>query len=404
MCQSRPYQIEKLKKNPVFQLSLSSKELFHSNFLYWLSIYDREKFKKLVEELVGQVKWGNDDWKVYREDNHFDLSVRRVQQKEDKSGNIEVKCEYLFVLENKVKSIATKAQLDEYYDKVQKENEKAGNSVKCHFCLLTLTDDFVEEDAIKNQGVWEVKYYKDLAGCLEDVFLNGTCHNKDLYLIDQYRRYIELLSDKTLLNIPKLDDKWDKTASDHFLEDIRLDDLRQKIIANLLATEVYVNVLTSLNLKVELNISDEEIWKQAMAQDVIYLSAGYSNNRLLVHVSKFVTKDVLVRFEVEGDKYKRGVVFRKGALNPTQISHISNNKFKSLLTSKIADLFDWDGSGPCSCFSQELDGGNVLVKVLFGTYNNAKRVMKYQGRKIPKGSTIADVAKVLVEEMKKVKP
>ena len=29
--------IEILKTSPMFNLSLSSKELFHSNFLYWLS-------------------------------------------------------------------------------------------------------------------------------------------------------------------------------------------------------------------------------------------------------------------------------------------------------------------------------------------------------------------------------
>lgn len=28
--------IEKLKISPLFNLSLSSKELFHSNFLYWI--------------------------------------------------------------------------------------------------------------------------------------------------------------------------------------------------------------------------------------------------------------------------------------------------------------------------------------------------------------------------------
>lgn len=29
--------VEKLNNNPIFQLSLSSKELFHSNFLAWLA-------------------------------------------------------------------------------------------------------------------------------------------------------------------------------------------------------------------------------------------------------------------------------------------------------------------------------------------------------------------------------
>ncbi len=35
--------VKDLKKSPLFQLSLSSKELFHSNFIYWLiSTYTAE--------------------------------------------------------------------------------------------------------------------------------------------------------------------------------------------------------------------------------------------------------------------------------------------------------------------------------------------------------------------------
>lgn len=35
--------VETLKNNPIFQLSLSSKELFHSNFLAWLAEDDNTR-------------------------------------------------------------------------------------------------------------------------------------------------------------------------------------------------------------------------------------------------------------------------------------------------------------------------------------------------------------------------
>ena len=35
--------VENLKNNPIFQLSLSSKELFHSNFLAWLAEDDNTR-------------------------------------------------------------------------------------------------------------------------------------------------------------------------------------------------------------------------------------------------------------------------------------------------------------------------------------------------------------------------
>lgn len=45
--------IEALKKSPMFQLSLSSKELFHSNFLYWIWNISPALFKDIINELLG---------------------------------------------------------------------------------------------------------------------------------------------------------------------------------------------------------------------------------------------------------------------------------------------------------------------------------------------------------------
>ena len=43
--------IEILKTSPMFNLSLSSKELFHSNFLYWLSTLNN--IIMLLKILIG---------------------------------------------------------------------------------------------------------------------------------------------------------------------------------------------------------------------------------------------------------------------------------------------------------------------------------------------------------------
>ena len=66
-----------LKTSPMFNLSLSSKELFHSNFLYWIYLYDKSYFKELVGKLGADTSsWGDDnDWVLKREYNNFDLGV-----------------------------------------------------------------------------------------------------------------------------------------------------------------------------------------------------------------------------------------------------------------------------------------------------------------------------------------
>ena len=48
--------VEKLKNNPIFHLSLSSKELFHSNFLAWLAEDKNTQalFKKILSTWLGE--------------------------------------------------------------------------------------------------------------------------------------------------------------------------------------------------------------------------------------------------------------------------------------------------------------------------------------------------------------
>ena len=127
----------------MFQLSLASKELFHSNFLAWIASFpDRASidhpFRKLMISLgadKGKVdKWPS-TWHVAREYHNFDLCVLdRIPDdyEEDgceqewpdntKDGEIKSRVNLLLVLENKVKSIPYITQLHEYQDKIIEYN------------------------------------------------------------------------------------------------------------------------------------------------------------------------------------------------------------------------------------------------------------------------------------------
>ena len=116
--------INYLKTSPMFNLSLSSKELFHSNFLYWIWKLDPNAFKSLMETLLlddptNELDWG-DNWEVVREYNSFDLCVKHcdTSKKEDGETKI-VSGDVLLVIENKVKSIPYKGQLHKYVNKVK---------------------------------------------------------------------------------------------------------------------------------------------------------------------------------------------------------------------------------------------------------------------------------------------
>ena len=72
--------VSKLKGSSMFYMSLGSKELFHSNFLHWLSIVEWSYFIKIMHALSGieHFWWENlkeQEIEVRREDKNFDLSI-----------------------------------------------------------------------------------------------------------------------------------------------------------------------------------------------------------------------------------------------------------------------------------------------------------------------------------------
>ena len=78
---------------------------------------------------------------------NFDLCI-------EADGNI------VLVLENKVKSIPSKLQLDEYVGKLNKK-EKQDNENR-DLVLLSLSTLFPDKQAIENAMKWQIRSYEDL--------------------------------------------------------------------------------------------------------------------------------------------------------------------------------------------------------------------------------------------------
>ena len=191
-----------LRKSPLFRLSLSSKELFHSNFLEWLSKENREAFRKLINRMADlgeNYDWGTQKWYVKREFKNFDLCV--VAYDDDETSNHLIKdndfdyteediadengLRVLFVIENKVKSIPYKEQLIEYAKKAETINKKTTKKEKAIFVLLTLAQTFPdkpegqkdwkltwEEGNKKGECTWRICPYSDYVKLLKEYYLN----------------------------------------------------------------------------------------------------------------------------------------------------------------------------------------------------------------------------------------
>ena len=136
--------VDKLRNNPVFHMSLASKELFHSNMLAWfLESWDSEDnlLSDIAKELAKLFMPDYTVLTVLRERKHFDLLVVLFPTKdyndfiknslteiadffqnsehisEDLLGKLQ-SCKFAIV-ENKFKSIPNKDQLDGYKNKAK---------------------------------------------------------------------------------------------------------------------------------------------------------------------------------------------------------------------------------------------------------------------------------------------
>jgi len=122
-----------LKQSPLFQLSLASKELFHSNFLAWLCEAYSDRAGCLFATFLPRPPLTCEGLTVCRESHNIDLLLTYP-------GGAQL------VIENKVKSLPAKQQLEEYAAAFP-EKEQIG------FLLLSLTRPaFLPLNETTNQG------------------------------------------------------------------------------------------------------------------------------------------------------------------------------------------------------------------------------------------------------------
>lgn len=94
--QDRELQIfSSLNANPVYRISLGSQELFHSNFIEWLLTTRLDAFRSIFGIEMGE-------FVSHREKHHIDLLL------------IDKKNQHIVAIENKVKDIPRRSQLNQY--------------------------------------------------------------------------------------------------------------------------------------------------------------------------------------------------------------------------------------------------------------------------------------------------
>lgn len=323
----------------MFKFSLSSRELFHSNFLEWLAIVNNNGFKNLMDKLVGNCITWPEHWRVKREFQKLDLCILAYDNQQDFDQENDKKATIILVIENKVKSMPYKEQLVEYEQKVDswnKKNKKGKSKKECRFILLTLAEVFPEKRIIENNKIWKIIGYKSLSKDIKDCFLNNGVYNSTTNslhseIINDYCQFVSNLSslvsiwyneefrwDSPFLYYNKISNK----SRDFFAEyeearKIRIHDLYQKLKFSQICSWLY-NIVKIIaggyavfpnNKKGFFKNCKDNRW----GYDKSYICVNYTFLHgeplieLNVHpASNNIEEELYYTIQVQGDKYEHG--------------------------------------------------------------------------------------------------
>lgn len=202
-----------LKNNPVFAMSLGSKELFHSNFLAWLLTDEtlKDKTKRLRHLLIGSSE--QKIFHVDREKYNFDLLIANGEETEDELKNKEIK---YTVIENKFKSMPRIDQLCEYSKKIWSKKALKGKT-ECVLLApeISITNFKKKYKEAKEKSIcikfnpqreetitWKFCTYEDVIKCLNE-FNISEVKTGTAFIVSKYCEFVNIL----LIELKNLTDK-----------------------------------------------------------------------------------------------------------------------------------------------------------------------------------------------------
>ena len=379
---------ENLMASPLFNLSLSSKELFHSNFLDWIGQQYPVLFRDIFtnEKFGCKADWTNDEpgsWTVKREHENFDLCLVTL------SG-------ISFVLENKVKSIPTKSQLDRYYEKVGTGSQD--------LILLSLATKFPGRSAIEADGKWKICSYKDLSKAIQDSVRDykGQLPDYDKGLINDYCQFIN--------NLHELSESWDVKADHRFLltkddkkvcNDLRIGDLQDKIWYSALFERLNDCLRKSeKGFKVISGKDINDIRDEGNCLNEVFTNWGFTHGQGLMDAKVKINSDYVLLIQLQGNRYCRAIEW----IANKDLGY--NGFWKKTQEEKLIrelSFFQFDKndniSYPAICEKERDSISMRKSKDKVGNFCKYGNRFLYQAKNIKEDATVSNVIDAIVKEL-----
>ena len=343
-------ELEELYKNPMFRISLGSKELFHSNFLAFLWDCDKQAFLNVINDLLPRDKkinvselLGKEGLTIYREKENLDLCICHTENNKE---CIDI------VIENKVKSIPYIEQLNEYRQTAAKPQYK--NSTAVTYILLTLAEVFPNKEAIAKD--WNIITYDQLVKAIKQYYRKNNIEPRLQQYVADYTDFIDKLSalqivdkfnDEPFHN-PTIIEAYHKTK----LSDLYLKQRGSYFICMLLKkiTEAQKNNrLGKIDIKqgAKSQASGKNVGDNSK-NAIIYLASGMNRGKSTITIHIYPKQCTsLYALQIEGNQY-RHMFIQSGLIakrNEKIEQHLNNMPF--FAQDQLPKLLqeDWQGRG-----------------------------------------------------------
>lgn len=268
--------IKELKGSPIFNLSLSSKELFHSNFIAWICENYPLEFGSLIINKFELNVQNKNIISTKRELKSLDLIIEFKNKK--------------VIIENKVKSAPNREQLINYKSKNNSENV---------FILLTLIEPNFNVEEIG----WELFSYKDLSELLEKL-INTISIEYHKLIISDYSNFIRILYDlNKLMTIDFRNDYFDFYGEKYKLfQSVRLHDLYLKSSYERLIHEIG-NYLRSKIKNYKIITGNR--YSHEINKNQIVISTTIVNGKGVVNIDYSNENEIIYGIMLDGGRYNQ---------------------------------------------------------------------------------------------------
>jgi len=274
-----------LKNSMIYQMSLGSKELFHSNVWWWLIDNDKNFIKVFIPDF-DPAKYNNgvNIW-ARREELDRDILIWLEDDKNNK---------YHIVIENKIKTLPTIEQLCRYTTNINQSLFKNGILTGIGNCSLNL-NDIIYKNGVS--GSWSYVNYTEIANRIHEI-ANKSKSNVIINHLNQIEEYCDIILCLNLIleeNINKYKNVFTYDCDKDILKELRISDVFKKHKCS-----QFFNYI--INRKEELEVLKPNGYN-------LNISQGFHNNRatLDVRFSNYVDYSInykLLGVQIEGDQFR----------------------------------------------------------------------------------------------------